>query len=202
LSEKDNSKVACIVLAAGTSSRFGTTKQLARIGRKTLIQRAVDCANDSQADYAYLVLGHRASEVLEKTKVGRAQILLNKEFQRGASFSLKTAIANLPSDCKGALFMVADQPFVSVKNLDELIRRFKRSPKKIVSLSSEGEPRNPMIIPKRYFSEIIKLNGDKGAQKLAKKHIRDTILVESGDEKTFLDVDTREDLRRLRKSRS
>ncbi|HKW04309.1 MAG TPA: nucleotidyltransferase family protein [Nitrososphaerales archaeon] len=202
MSAKDNTKVACIVLAAGTSSRFGTTKQLARIRRKTLIQLAVDCANYSQADYAFLVLGHRASEVLEKTKVGRAQILLNKEFQRGASFSLKTSIANLPSDCKGALFMAADQPFMNKKDLDELIRRFKRSPKKIVSLSCEGEPRNPMIIPKRYFSEIMKLKGDKGAQKIAKKHIRDVILVESGDEKTFLDVDTREDLRRLRKSRS
>ena len=43
-------KTGIILLAAGSSSRLGRAKQLIEFQGKTLIQKAIDEANKSQAD--------------------------------------------------------------------------------------------------------------------------------------------------------
>ena len=52
-----------IVLAAGTSSRFGRTKQLLELAGKTLVQHAVDAAATAGLDEVVVVLGHDAARV-------------------------------------------------------------------------------------------------------------------------------------------
>jgi molybdenum cofactor cytidylyltransferase len=49
-----------IVLAAGTSSRFGRTKQLLELDGKPLVQHAVDAAAAGGLDEIVVVLGHDA----------------------------------------------------------------------------------------------------------------------------------------------
>ena len=189
-------KVACVVLAAGMSIRFDGLKQLAKVKGKTLIQNALDSANKSKADYAYLVLGHGASEIVAKIKPGRMQILLNKDFERGLSTSLKASISNIPEDCSGVLFMAGDQPFVSTRRLDTMIDLFKMDSRKIVALGSGGEPRNPVVIPRTFFPEILALSGDIGAREIVRRHLDKTKLIDVRDEKVFLDIDTRPDLKK------
>ncbi len=41
---------AIIILAAGNSSRFGSTKQLLKVNHKTLLQHAIDEATEAGAD--------------------------------------------------------------------------------------------------------------------------------------------------------
>lgn len=195
-------KIACIVLAAGMSTRFKGLKQLAIVKGKTLIQNALNSANKSKADYAYLVLGHDASEIVAKIKPGRVQILLNKDFERGLSTSLKTSISNLPEDCAGALFMVGDQPFVSKNRLDTMILAFKMDSRKIVALGSRGEPRNPVVIPRVFFPEILALGGDNGAREIVRRHLDRTRLINVRDDKAFLDVDTKPDLKKILRTKA
>ncbi len=190
-------KIACIVLAAGMSTRFGGVKQLARVGGESLIQKALDSANRSKADYVYLVVGHDASEIAGKVEIGRAEIVLNKDFRKGLSSSLKASISNLPEDCVGTLFMVADQPFLHSKQLDQMIGTFVRHKDRIIALAFEGEPRNPVIIPRALFPEILNLKGDTGAIEIVRSHNQILTLIEMKNEKIFFDVDTRSDLEEL-----
>src|SRR5437763_1042775 len=52
-----------VVLAAGASSRFHGTKQLAEIGRKSLVERALDSIPRAEVGEVVIVLGHDAKAV-------------------------------------------------------------------------------------------------------------------------------------------
>jgi len=186
-------KVGCIVLAAGSSVRFGSPKQLAEFNGKSLIQNAIDQANISISDYVFLVLGKNSAEILEKLSLGRTQVLFNKDYEQGIASSIKCGVSNLPDDCDGVLIMVADQPFLTAKHLDILIEEFIRSPNKIVALSSRGDPRNPVVIPHEMFHLLQTLKGDEGARSLVRKNSQ-RVLIDISDAKVFFDVDTKDSL--------
>lgn len=186
-----NAKVGCVILAAGKSARFGGVKQLFRFHRVSLIQRALNAANDSSVDYVILVLGAYSEKILEDVDLGRAQILLNKNFESGISSSIKCGISNLPDDCIGCILMVADQPGLASKHLNRLLEVFKKgNMKDVVALSHNKEPRNPVLFPAILFPRLTKLRGDSGARGIIRgtKNLR---LVEIRDERVFLDIDTK-----------
>ena len=202
LRRKNFGKIACVVLAAGTSSRFGPPKQLAKLmpKGKTLIQNAVDVANGSKrVDYVFVILGYNSSEIMEKLKMGNGQVLLNKDFKRGLSTSIRTAISNVPDDCDAVVFMVADQPFLKSKHIDLLIDSFRKSSGKtqIAALSYEDNPQNPAIFAREMFSKLAKIKGDKGAREIVKAKGSESLLVNVKDPHVFLDIDTGLSLRDL-----
>jgi molybdenum cofactor cytidylyltransferase len=192
-------KFACVILAAGSSVRYGSPKQLAELGEKSLIQTAVDEANNSESDYVFLVLGNSSSEILEKIRLGRAQVIFNKNFAQGISTSIKSGISNLPDDTIAAIIMVADQPFLSYKHLNVLIEKSKEFPGRIVALSFRGEPRNPVVIPVEFSKEIETLSGDEGAKILVRGK-SNTVLIDVPDRRVFFDVDTKDSLMDLQKT--
>lgn len=195
---KKKKKVTCIILAGGTSSRFGEPKQLARVGAVSMLQRAIDAANSSSSDYVVLVLGWASELIAAEIDPGRANLAFNKEYSEGLSRSIKTGIANTPEDSAGALFMVADQPLVSSEILDLLIERFNSNEGKgIAALAYRNDPRNPIVIDRRYFAEIEKLEGDRGAKELVLRHMNDVQLINVENPKIFLDVDTKDNLQSL-----
>ena len=52
-----------IVLAAGTASRYGATKQLAVLDGRPLVQHAIDALAAASIDEIVVVLGHDAARV-------------------------------------------------------------------------------------------------------------------------------------------
>lgn len=191
-------KSAVIILAAGSSVRFGSPKQLVELEGKNLVQTAIDEANDSNADYVLLVLGNSSSEILEKVNLGRAQLLFNKYFEQGIASSIKSGITNIPDDCSSAIIMVADQPFLRSNHLNALIQESRKSPGKIVALAYKGEPRNPVLIPKELFAKLEELKGDEGARSLVRSELG-TVFIEIPDARVFSDVDTKDSLVNLQK---
>ncbi len=189
-------KIGCIVLAAGSSIRFGSPKQLAEFNGKSLIQSAIEQANASLSDYVFLVLGKNSGEILERLSLGRAQVLFNKDFEQGISTSIRCGISNLPDDCDGVIIMVADQPYLTSKHLNMLIEESARSPGKIVALSSGGDPRNPVLMPRKMTHLLEDLQGDEGARSLVRKNPQ-TILIDIPDTRVFFDVDTKDSLLNL-----
>jgi len=189
--KNSEAKIGCIILAAGMAVRFGTAKQLARIEGKSMLQRALESANGSSADYVLLVVGANSSEILSAVDLGRAQVVLNQNFAKGQSTSIKSGITNLPEDCEGAIIMVADQPFLKAIHLNKIINAFKKgNESQVVALSQSGEPRNPVLIPKKLFPGLLKLKGDVGAKDTVRNN-KNVRLVEIRDKKVFFDIDTK-----------
>ena len=181
------------------SIRFGRAKLLSELEGKTLLQRAIDTANNSAADYVILVLGAYASRILAKIQTGRAQVVFNSKFDEGQSSSIKCGISNLPKDCSAAIIMVADQPFLKSEYLDKMIQIFRKqgSSRKIIALSKGEEPRNPVLVGKEIFLQLMKLEGDVGARVILRNSSK-IKLVPVDDPKAFLDIDNRRSISRLK----
>ena len=91
--------VAGVILAAGSSSRLGTPKQLLRYRGETLLHRTVRLAIAAGLDPVHVVLGSDASAVgaaLEELR-GRVTTVFNPDWQAGMGNSLACGIASLPA---------------------------------------------------------------------------------------------------------
>ena len=93
------------------------------------------------------------------------------------------------------IFMVCDQPHVSLSILNELIRTQQRTTKQIVTCNYGDSIGPPALFHKKYFRELMKLSGDSGARKIIEQNMNDvaTILFPEGK----IDIDTKEDYDKL-----
>ena len=203
--------VAGVILAAGSSSRLGTPKQLLRYRGETLLHRTVRLAIAAGLDPVHVVLGCDASAVGAALKElrGRVTTVVNSDWQAGMGSSLARGIASLPgagtrpepdasvetcpddadAELGAALVLVTDQPRLSHAILAEIAAAYRTGGAALVaSRYASGAVGVPALFARRYFPELIRLAGDRGARALFARH-RDhlvTVAFPDGD----LDIDT------------
>ena len=59
----------------------------------------------------------------------------------------------------------------------------------MAAVSIKGEPGNPCIFSRKYYSDLMKLTGDRGGKRVLKAHLEDVVLYEIKNEKELTDVD-------------
>lgn len=194
--EKDT---AIIILAAGRSSRLGRLKQMVVFQRKTLLQHALDVANESQANKTYLVLGAFREQIIHELDLGLKAVLVeNDDWEKGLSHSLNLGLTKaIAEGFSQVIIMLCDQPFVSTEVLDSLISTKNQQQVGIVASAYQGTLGVPVLFDQKYFPELLNLSGEAGAKKILYKHLDDARQV------TFplgyIDIDTEEDVSRLQK---
>ena len=181
-----------LVMAAGGSRRFGGLKQLVELQGKSLLRRTVETAIKVVDKRVIVILGVKAKKLERELRDYDVRIVENLNWENGIASSIRTGIGVLPQDCGGALIMFCDQPFVTATQLQELIDTWNRDQTKIVCSSYGGSLGVPVIFPRRYFAEMIKLSGDSGAKSLLQKHMTQTIPVDLPE--AVFDIDTQSDL--------
>src|ERR1700730_12874492 len=101
-----------LILAAGSSSRFGSAKQLVHYNNKTLIQHVIDEAVLAGASPVIVVTGARADEVSKNIRNENAHIVLNADWQQGMAGSIVTGLrAAVTYEIDKIIITVSDQPF-------------------------------------------------------------------------------------------
>ncbi len=191
--------VAALVLAAGQSSRMGGANKLfAEIEGVPLLLRAVNAALASQAASVTVVLGHEA-ERAEALLAGRkVSIVRNPDYARGQSASLAAGIAALPDEAEAVLVLLADMPGVNAAHVDRLIASFEPQQPAIVVPMRHGRRGNPTLWPREFFPAMQRVTGDQGARGLLEEHAHRIRGVEMDDAAIHADIDSPDDLRRLR----
>ena len=193
---------AGIVLAAGLSKRFGMPKQLLKLGGKTLIERVLGAALSSRLDRIILVLGHHSETVLEQIVDRKADprlsIGINPAYRNGMSHSLRLGLEMAGADFTSVMFLLADQPLLNAEMIDRLLECFWSSDKDICVPVCGGRRRNPTLFTRRFYSRILKIQGDTGAREIIRSHPESVQAVEMDDPLRFFDIDTPTDLDRLK----
>ncbi len=189
--------VACLILAAGQSARFGKTdKLLAEVDGRPLIRHAVDEALASRSRDIHVIIPPD-STLLDKALAGLPLTLcINRDFASGIGSSIVVGIRSLAQDVTGALILPADMPWMRAEVLDALITAFECAGGSLVTLpvTPDGKQRNPVLWPKSYFEELSGLHADRGAKRLIPKDPRKLQKIVILDEVGFQDVDTPDDL--------
>ena len=84
---------------------------------------------------------------------------------------MKPGIAAVSSDAAGAVVCLGDMPLIDAKLLDRLIAAFDPDRGALIAVPvSEGRRGNPVLWSRRFFDELLTLDGDTGARHLIAKH--------------------------------
>lgn len=186
--------VTGIVLAAGSSRRLGSPKQLLRYGDTTLLGATLEMARGVGFDQLIVTLGGAAQAVRDVVPLDGLDVVTVEDFGTGCSASLRVALQGVDPRASGIVLMLGDQPGVD----PETARRIfgQGSVAEIVVCRYADGIGHPFWFGRNVFGDISQLHGDKGVWKL----------IESGrypvrelpvDGPVPLDVDTWDDYQLL-----
>lgn len=189
-------KTAIILLAAGSSSRLGSPKQLIEFQGKKLIQKAIDEAKKSKADSLVVVLGWNPELIKTGFDSSQTSFVINESWEDGMSTSMQAGLRFLleKEQPDQVILMLVDQPFVDASILNQLISLKEKSGKGIVACSYSYTLGVPAIFDRAYFDEMLNLKGSEGAKKVIMKNRAEVFAVDFP--LGAVDLDTEEDLRR------
>ena len=184
--------IFAIILAAGESSRFGSTKQLSEYDGESLVSRAVRLAETVCADHTVLVVGNDWQKVLATCSPQLGFFVRNEDYQTGMASSIACGVGSLAHAADAVLLLMADQPLITAQHLDALILHWTVTPGDIVVSEYAGVQGPPAIFPARCFESLCELEGDQGARSI----LSDSRFSVSGIafEAAAIDIDTPEDL--------
>lgn len=194
-------QVSAVVLAAGESARMGETKQLLRVGGRTILERTLECVRNSDAAETILVLGHAAETIrreLPQSLLGGVTVVMNPAYKQGMASSLREGLSAVGGDARAALIMLSDQPFVRGDTINRIIERYCASEAEIVIPYYKGRRGNPVLLGRPVFQEAMSLQGDTGCRAIFGSHTDRTLVLNVDDAGILLDIDDRQDYERLR----
>ncbi|HXC94157.1 MAG TPA: molybdenum cofactor cytidylyltransferase [Edaphobacter sp.] len=199
MTQRSNSRIAAVVLAAGNSYRMGKAKQLLPLGNSTVLERTLKNLQDSTVDEFILVLGASAEAIQKQLTVSRnLKTVLNPDLGGGMSSSLRKGLSAINPDIAAALIVLADQPFVQPVTFNQIIEAYRRSEARIVIPIHNGSRGNPVLLDRSIFPEVMALKGDTGVRAIFEQHTEEIAKVEVADPGILLDIDNKEDYERLR----
>src|ERR1700743_1804510 len=179
-----------IILAAGESNRLGRPKQNLQFNGQTLLQHAVDSAQQSECKPVIVVLGANDNAI---TPPGGGTVLYNKDWKEGMASSIRTAINGINNDLSvdKVIIMLCDQAFVSTALLNSLIDKQIETGKPIVASTYNDIIGVPALFDRTFFAELLLLKGHEGAKKILITHANEIATIPF--EKGSIDIDTPDD---------
>ncbi|CAA6805577.1 MAG: Unknown protein [uncultured Thiotrichaceae bacterium] len=193
--------IAILIMAAGKASRFGACKQLQRFGDSNMLQKLVDEANaifdPVTAQHTFVVTGCYHQAISER--IEHANFIYNPHWERGLGASIAFGVSALSENqaikYDGLVIVLADQIAIHTQQLTPLLRNF--TGENIVCAYYAGTNGVPALFPRRYFTQLQALMGDKGAKRLLNPESKNTQLeiVSIRMPEAGVDIDTPDDFR-------
>lgn len=192
--------IAGIVLAAGESARYGKPKQLLDFHGEPFVRRVAKTALAAGLSPVVVVTGAYAQEVEAAVRDLPVLIVQNAEWREGQAASVRVGVAALSSasslrPCGGAIFLLVDQPQVTVHVLQALKSRHAEGLFPIVVPLAADRRANPALFDRVTFPDLLKLQGDVGGRAVMRQFPAE--YVPWHDESLLFDVDDEEDYRKL-----
>lgn len=184
-----------VVLAAGTASRYGSTKQLAEYAGQPLVSRAIRAAEAVCGANSVLVTGNDWRKVAQACAPLKGFMVVNEEYADGIGGSLSAGVRSVAEVAGAVLILLTDQPLVTGEHLRNVIDSWRSDPNSIVASAYAGTEGPPVIFPQAFFADLMALTGDRGAR---------SVLVTNADrvrtisfEDAAADIDVPGDLEKL-----
>jgi molybdenum cofactor cytidylyltransferase len=188
--------IAAVVLAAGRSTRMGgPNKLLAEIAHRPLVRIAAEAALASRAKPVIVVAGHQRPEVEKVLADLPVQVVHNPDFADGLGTSVRAGIAAVPAEVDGAIVLLGDMPQVDARLINRLIGAFDPDRGALVVVPTfEGKRGNPVLWSRRFFPDLMAIDGDVGARHLISHYGEAVAEVPVEGNAALVDVDTPEAL--------
>lgn len=192
-------KVVSLILSAGESKRMGKPKALLDFDRKYCLGIVLEKCLASKAKDAVIVLGYAQAEIRKNVNLRGATVVINKNYQKGQTSSLKTGIKSLPKDAEAFLLFPVDLPLVDVSTINTLIAKWIVSKKAIAVPVFDNKHGHPSIFAKSVFDEFLALQDDEPAHTVLRKSKERVLEVACDDKGIIARMNTPEEYEECRK---
>jgi len=190
--------IEILLLAAGSSTRLGQSKQLLEYKGETLINHSIHVALESGANNLVVVLGSEYEMHQRHIKHLNLDIVYNPYWQKGIGSSIKAGLTFLINEnnnkTEALIIMVCDQVYLESSHLKNIILKYKETKAKVIASRYKNTLGVPSLFDKSLFEEILTLKDDEGAKKIIQSNSNNLFFVELPN--GHVDIDTWEDYKR------
>jgi len=196
--EEASPRAVGVVLAAGTSSRFGdANKLLAEWAGDPLVVHVTRTLCAAPPDAVVVVVGHEGERVRDAIEGFDVTIVRNDDYAAGQATSVARGVAAARErGADAALFALGDMPTVDAETVGTLLTAYRAGEGDALAAAYEGIRGNPVLFDARHFDALADVAGDVGGREILLDG-DGSALVETGDPGVRVDVDRPEDLEAL-----
>jgi molybdenum cofactor cytidylyltransferase len=172
--------IAALLLAAGASTRMGTSKLLLPWAGGTILGAAARRLLAAPVDRVVLVVGHDADRLLAEAGLPEDPRLTptrNDRWSEGMASSLHAGLA-VAEEARAVAIALADQPDLRPEVVARLIEAW-RAGSPLAAPVHEGRVGHPVLFDRSLFPELRALSGDVGARDVVKRHWTNAAKVEA-----------------------
>ena len=187
--------ITAILLAAGQSKRLKNENKLIKLfKKKPLINHILSSLIKSKVNKIIIVLGFEQLKVKKRLlKSKKIKFVINKNYKKGISSSIKTGLRSLSKDNKGFLIVQGDMPNITKTTINKIILLINKSRKEIFLPRFKNRAGNPIGFKKSMIKNINKIKGDKGAKNIIKKNSKKIKFVNIYSKSILTNFNTKKD---------
>ena len=186
--------ISGVILAAGSSKRLGSPKQLLSWRGRPLLQHVIDAAAASELSEVVVVLGHEERRISAALSLPKGvRIVSNPAHESGQASSLRAGLVSLPIRVDAAAIMLSDTPYLTSSLINTVVAEFDPATAPVVRPSFGRVPAHPVVVARSRWESWDELTGDRGARSLLRgESVREVEL-----DGRWADVDTWADYQAL-----
>jgi molybdenum cofactor cytidylyltransferase len=186
--------IPVLVLAAGSSTRFGEDKLLAQVGGQPLLAWTLETALDVvPADHLLVATAPQHDTRRELCDIAGVATLVVADAERGMGWTLQDCLDACPDDAPGAIVVLADDP-MTLRALPGVLAAARRDPGRIAAVQRDPFLPHPVYLPRGAWPAPPSGDDDHGLRRLLDES---TCWIEDDGEHP-VDVDLPGDIERLR----
>lgn len=182
-----------VILAAGESKRMNSPKLILPYGKTTMIGHLIDNILKSDINNILVVLGGWRDELVKAIEGLPVSSCFNDNYKSGMLSSVICGLDSLPPGTEAAMIFPGDQPDISPEIINSLIRSLSITDRGIMITVHEGIRGHPILIRKKFFAEVEKLDSGIGLRELLSKFHNEVYEVETVNKMVLRDIDTHEE---------
>lgn len=184
--------IGCILMAAGTASRFGSNKLLYSIDGRPLIAHTLSALPVRLFARAVAVVSCEDTKAIANA-AGYATVW-NPQPERGQGGSIALGMRHM-MDMDAIMFCVADQPRLRQESVQAMLAGYVQG--SFCALAWRGKRGNPVIFPAFTFEALASLKANETGRAILTKYPDQISLVDAASAAELLDIDTLEDLQKI-----
>lgn len=181
-----------ILLAAGSSRRFGSNKLVVPLPDGTPLVLAVVRRLQFVVN-AVIVVVHPQDQVLpELLATENVQVVICQNADAGMGASLAAGVA-ASGDARGWIIVLADMPAIQISTLQRVAQALDNGAV-LAAPYHAGQRGHPVGFRSSVRDELLTLSGEAGARDILTRHAAAVVRLDVDDAGILLDIDTPADL--------
>ena len=189
---------------------MGQPKLLLDLAGRTVIARVIEALRNSGVSRCLVVVRRDDSDLIREVMAAGGEVVLPEtdpaDMRASVEWGLKgispalltTSNSRFSTPCDGWLLVPADHPTLNPQLVCDLIAAWRTSPTQIAVPVFEGQRGHPTIFPWSLAEEVFRLSPQQGLNSVLRSDPERIHEVPVADPRVLDDLDTPEDLLRLR----